>query len=59
MRRNPQAFDQLEALLAARRPLYSLADAIVDTSQKEVYAVVNDVLSSLESTDVQEQVAQA
>ncbi len=59
MRRNPQAFDQLEALLAARRPLYSLADATVDTSQKEVYAVVNDVLLSLENTDVQGQIVQA
>ena len=49
MRRNPQAFDQLEALLTARRSLYSLADATVDTSQKEVYAVVNDVLSTLQA----------
>ena len=47
MRRNPQAFDQLEALLSERRPLYSLADATVDTSQKEVYTVVNDVLLTI------------
>jgi XRE family transcriptional regulator, aerobic/anaerobic benzoate catabolism transcriptional regulator len=47
MRRNPQAFDQLESLLSSRRALYALADTTVDTSQKEVYTVVNDVLRAV------------
>ena len=49
MRRNPRAFDQLEALLSSRRSLYSLADHTVDTSEKEVYTVVNDVLTTLQT----------
>jgi XRE family aerobic/anaerobic benzoate catabolism transcriptional regulator len=51
MHRNPQAFDQLEALLSSRRSLYALADATVDTSQKEVYTVVNDVLRAVGQAD--------
>jgi XRE family aerobic/anaerobic benzoate catabolism transcriptional regulator len=47
MRRNPQAFAQLEQLLAERRPLYGRAHDRVDTSGKEVPAVVGEILGLL------------
>ncbi|MGM0578556.1 MAG: shikimate kinase [Myxococcota bacterium] len=45
MRRNPRAFDQLEALLAEREPLYRQADRAVDTTDRSVDAVVEDVVA--------------
>lgn len=43
MRRNPQAFQQLEALLAARAPLYQQADLVVDTSGRTLEAATEAV----------------
>lgn len=44
MERNPQAFSQLESLLAERAPLYQQASGTVETSGRGVEAVVDDVL---------------
>lgn len=45
MAQNPQAFEELRALLAAREELYRLADFIVDTSGRSVLSVVKEVQS--------------
>lgn len=46
MRRNPHAFAQLEALLAAREPLYRRAHTAVDTSAQPVEWVVEAVVNA-------------
>ncbi len=45
MRRNPQAYSQLEAMLAAREPLYGQAHARVETTGRSVDTVVEEVVS--------------
>lgn len=47
MRRNPQAFQVLEALVAERRPLYEQADRMVDTSGRRLAAVVAEVAGAI------------
>jgi XRE family aerobic/anaerobic benzoate catabolism transcriptional regulator len=47
MERNPQAFSQLESLLAERAPLYRQASGIVETSGRSVADVVADVLERM------------
>ncbi|MFT6022102.1 MAG: XRE family aerobic/anaerobic benzoate catabolism transcriptional regulator [Ascidiaceihabitans sp.] len=42
---NPQAMDQLKALLTAREPIYGQAQAQVDTSNRPEQSSVNDVLT--------------
>jgi XRE family transcriptional regulator, aerobic/anaerobic benzoate catabolism transcriptional regulator len=43
MAKNPQAFEELRALLAEREPLYGAADHVVDTSGRTIAAVVKQV----------------
>lgn len=45
MRDRPRAMNELKALLAARAPLYELADEVVDTSGKRATAVVERVVA--------------
>jgi XRE family aerobic/anaerobic benzoate catabolism transcriptional regulator len=45
MAKNPHAFAELEALLAARERLYAAAHHTVDTSRRGVGAVVDDVVA--------------
>ena len=47
MEGNPQAMDQLKALLGAREPLYGRAQAQVDTSNRPEQSSVNDVLTTI------------
>ena len=47
MARHPEAMQELRALLRARERLYAEADAMVDTSQLEVKAVVDAVARKL------------
>lgn len=47
MGKNPHAFAELEALLAARAPLYARAHHTIDTSRRPVAAVVDDLLARL------------
>ncbi|MDG1471843.1 MAG: helix-turn-helix transcriptional regulator [Ascidiaceihabitans sp.] len=47
MEGNPQAMDQLKALLSAREPLYGRAQAQVDTSNRSEQSSVNDVLTTI------------
>lgn len=47
MRENPHAFAQLEALLRTRRALYEQSDFHVDTSGRQLEAVVEDVLRAV------------
>lgn len=47
MARNPHAYAELEALLAARAGLYARAHHTVDTSRRGVPAVVDDILARL------------
>ena len=44
MRENPQAFSQLESLLAEREPLYGQADGTVETSGMGLVEVIDSVL---------------
>jgi XRE family transcriptional regulator, aerobic/anaerobic benzoate catabolism transcriptional regulator len=46
MRGRPEARSELKRLLAARTPLYELADTVVDTSKKTPITVVGSVLSA-------------
>jgi len=52
MERNPQAFSQLESLLAERAPLYQQASGVVETSGRTVDDVVADVLQQMERPPV-------
>jgi XRE family aerobic/anaerobic benzoate catabolism transcriptional regulator len=45
MAQNPQAFEELRSLLAAREELYRTADYIVDTSGRSVLSVVKEVVT--------------
>jgi len=45
---NPEAMDQLRAILTAREPLYALSDATVDTSGKRVETALLDLQVSAE-----------
>jgi hypothetical protein len=45
MAKNPHAFAELEALLAARTALYARAHHTIDTSRRPVPAVVDDILA--------------
>jgi XRE family aerobic/anaerobic benzoate catabolism transcriptional regulator len=45
MAENPHAFAELEALLAARAPLYADADLTVDTSERQIGEIVGDVIA--------------
>jgi XRE family aerobic/anaerobic benzoate catabolism transcriptional regulator len=45
MAENPHAFAELEALLAARAPLYADADLTVDTSERQIAEIVGDVIA--------------
>jgi XRE family aerobic/anaerobic benzoate catabolism transcriptional regulator len=47
MSKNPHAFAELRALLAAREPLYSAAHHVVDTSGRSVDAVVDAVADAV------------
>ncbi|HVV88186.1 MAG TPA: shikimate kinase [Kofleriaceae bacterium] len=47
MARNPHAYAELEARLAARAPLYARAHHVVDTSRRSVAAVVDDIVGRL------------
>lgn len=47
MAENPHAFAELQALLEARAPLYARADHTVDTSDRQVGEIVDDVLSAV------------
>jgi XRE family aerobic/anaerobic benzoate catabolism transcriptional regulator len=47
MGENPHAFAELRALLAAREPLYAEADHIVDTTDRNVTAVVDAIHSAV------------
>ncbi len=43
---NPDAMAELEALLAARRPLYAMADLTIDTSTVPVIEVVRRIATA-------------
>ena len=45
MRGRPRAMNELKSLLAAREPLYALAEASVDTSRRDPSAVVERVVA--------------
>lgn len=47
MAKNPHAYAELEALLAARTSLYARAHHTVDTSRRDVAAVAADILTRL------------
>lgn len=47
MTNHPQAMADLRALLASREPLYATADHVIDTSEKPIAAVVQDVQDAL------------
>jgi XRE family aerobic/anaerobic benzoate catabolism transcriptional regulator len=47
MAKNPQAFAELEALLAAREPLYARADHVIDTSGAPIETVIDQVVAVL------------
>jgi shikimate kinase len=51
MRDRPRAMNELDALLTRRQPLYEMADAIVDTSDRPVGAVVDSVLLASRAAD--------
>ena len=46
MAENPHAFSELEALLAAREPLYRAADRVIDTSGRAVGDIVEEAASA-------------
>jgi XRE family transcriptional regulator, aerobic/anaerobic benzoate catabolism transcriptional regulator len=45
MRDRPRAMNELQALLNRRRPLYEMADAVVDTAGRPPEAVIENVLA--------------
>lgn len=47
MAENPHAFAELEALLAARAPLYARADHTIDTSDRQVADIVDEVVAAI------------
>jgi shikimate kinase len=51
MRDHPQALAELRALLAAREPLYRLADLTVETSDRPVAEVVDELVERLAVLD--------
>jgi hypothetical protein len=56
MAKNPHAFSELKALLAAREPLYSAADHVIDTSGRSAQEVVGLVSGALGAAHVPDSV---
>jgi hypothetical protein len=50
MAKNPHAFSELRALLAAREPLYANAHHVVDTSGRDISEVVELVSEAVGPT---------
>lgn len=51
MAENPHAFAELEALLAVRAPLYARADHTVDTSERQIGEIVEEVVAAVSGAE--------
>lgn len=49
MRDRPRAMNELQALLTRRKPLYEMADEVVDTASRTLEAVVESVVSAAQA----------
>ena len=51
MAENPHAFAELEALLSARAPLYARADHTIETSDRQINEIVEDLLGAVAAAE--------